>query len=38
MHAHTKENVVVIDKLLLRQQDELVRKNVSLRSTNVTAG
>jgi len=26
MHAHTKENVVVIDKLLLRQQDELVRK------------
>jgi len=34
MHAHTKENVVVRDKLVLRQEDQLMCKNVSLSTAN----
>jgi len=33
MRAHPKVNVVVIDKLVLRQEDQLVYKNVSLNLT-----
>jgi len=32
-HAHAKENVFVRDKLVLRQEEKLVYKNVSLNST-----
>jgi len=33
MRAHAKENVFVRDKLVQRQEDQLVYKNVSLNST-----